>query len=191
MLYQRLLFLLICTSLLFGCSTTMPDNMSLRLQVVDIDVPIKSTSFVIEIQDKRTNPALVEINYSSNRKKNILPSSNLIDELKNTFQKSLTNKGYEINDPVQVKLSIAVNTLKMKVMQSNLKHTIRTQISLQAIIVHHSKRFKKSYQLKTKTEGTLALNATDIRNNLSRQLNNVIRSMLNDPELHKAFNKID
>lgn len=169
----------------------MPDNLSLRIQVVDIDVSIKSTSFDIEIHDKRTNPAIVEIVYSSNRKKNILPRSNFMDELKNTFQKSLTNKGYDTSEPTQAKLSIVVNTLKMKVKQSNLKHTIRTKIALQAIIVHHSKRFKKSYQLKTKTEGTLALSATDIRNNLSRQLNNVIRSMLNDPELHKAFNKIE
>lgn len=190
MLYHRLFLLFIWGIGLGGCTTTLPPNISLRIQAPSIEVPIKSTSIEVAIQDERKSPALIDITYSSSNKKAILPSANLMTDLKDAFQQSLTTKGYEIGNDAQAKLTIVVNTLKMDVNQSNLKHTMLTNIALQAIIIHQKKRFKKTYHLKIKTEGTLAVAVADIRNNLSRQLNSVIRSMLNDAELHKAFNQI-
>ncbi|MFV9996408.1 MAG: YajG family lipoprotein [Arsenophonus endosymbiont of Dermacentor nuttalli] len=146
------------------------------------DPTIRAVSINITSIDKRSSPALAEVNRNASLV--ILKTSRDLRYLiQEALEKQMIARGYSVSAPANINLQIVLNKLYADVQEGNLRHNITVDVAISVVaMASNGSTNTRTYTRSYNEQGPLAASNEKISNAINKTLTDIIADMANDHE---------
>ncbi|MBY6187021.1 YajG family lipoprotein [Marinobacter hydrocarbonoclasticus] len=144
-----------------------------------------TTSVALSSVDHRTDTFLVRIQEGDGPAQLINASSNPRALLESGLRDGLAHQGYAMSTQGQVRIALTLEELRVDVDQGTVRHTASSSAIASLVVDKGDRQLVKRYQARGELKGVLKVESSVLEREVNDRLNQLLNSMLNDPELHQ------
>ncbi|HGJ5875787.1 MAG TPA: YajG family lipoprotein [Arsenophonus sp.] len=178
-----LIISLFITLILAGC-VALSNTISIDPEITlpPQDPTIRAVSINITSIDKRSSPALAEINRNSSLVI-LKPSRDLRYLIQEALEKQMITRGYSVSTQANINLQIILNKLYADVQEGSLRHNITVDVAISVVaMASNGSTNTHTYTRSYNEQGPLAVSNEKISNAINKTLTDIIADMANDHE---------
>jgi len=177
--------LLLLASLNVGCSNTSPKMVIAPNLINETSNKLAGKSAFVEVNDLRNKIHIIEISKKDKAAELISSHQNLSNTISESFKKTLSHNGLDVNDHGENQLTLIINTAEVNVQQTMVKYKATSLITLTIQLLTTEQTFTKTYNSKINSEGVLNVDIAVLERDFNQQLTNLFEKIVNDDELHQ------
>ncbi|MBY5990591.1 YajG family lipoprotein [Ferrimonas balearica] len=136
-------------------------------------------------QDHRTETFLVRIQREDQPAQLVSAGSNPRALLESGLRQGLQGQGYDLDRLGEVRLNLTLEQLLVDVEQGSLNHTATSYAIASVVVDKDGRQLVKRYQARGTLKGVMRVDMARLEREVNDRLNQLLNSMLNDPELHQ------
>lgn len=178
-----LIISLFITLILAGC-VALSNTISIDPEITlpPQDPTIRAVSINITSIDKRSSPALAEINRNTSLVI-LKPSRDLRYLIQEALEKQMIARGYSVSTQANINLQIVLNKLYADVQEGSLRHNITVDVAISVVaMASNGSTNTRTYTRSYNEQGPLAVSNEKISNTINKTLTDIIADMANDHE---------
>ena len=183
---KRIIPIIACAGLLFGCATHTPTHMALNPQLPVVESQgIPAKPIAIEMIDTRSANFVARFNNEGDAARLVSPSESPRRQLEQVFREGFTKAGYRI-DPSSVNhMQLQLEKLLTDVSDTTFGYQATNDIIINVIASNTCKTFTKRYTARNLVSGPFSADFATLELSVNDLLSDLTAKIINDPELNQ------